>query len=148
MNNITWVKLYQKLKSIAEQNKMVKKFGGEFREQMPNFSTKDERYPLIYVVPIMQRMTSNLNYFDVDIYCVDIIQKDRDNINYIVSDCMLILNMFYKELTSNNDYDYDIITDPYITPFNNYDLDYVAGAVLRVTIEVGTFSECDIPKED
>ncbi len=43
--------LLNKLETFFNNHLQVKKFGGEFREQMPNFSTLDERYPLVYVVP-------------------------------------------------------------------------------------------------
>ncbi len=88
--------LLNKLETFFNNHLQVKKFGGEFREQMPNFSTLDERYPLVYVVPTSETSGMNTNVFTLDIYCVDIIQKDRANINTILSDCQLILNDLYQ----------------------------------------------------
>ena len=71
---------------------------GEFREQMPNFSTKDEKYPIVFVVPASGYSDLNAKAITLDIYCVDLIQDDRENINTILSDCELILNDLYHLL--------------------------------------------------
>lgn len=140
-------KLLNKLETFFNAHIQVKKFGGEFREQMPNFSTLDERYPLVYVVPTSETSGMNTNVFTMDVYCVDIIQKDRANINTILSDTQLILNDLYLYYTDGNDLSIDIISDPTMTPLNNFDLDYVAGWVGTFTFEVNQYSVCEIPLE-
>ena len=125
----------------------VKKFGGEFREQMPNFSTVDERYPLVYVVPTSETSGMNTNVFSLDVYCVDIIQKDRANINTILSDTQLILNDLYLYYTDGSDLSIEVTIPPTMTPINNQDLDYVAGWVGSFMFEVDQYSVCAIPIE-
>ena len=139
--------LLNKLETFFNAHLQVKKFGGEFREQMPNFSTMDERYPLVYVVPTSEISGMNTNVFTLEVYCVDIIQKDRANINTILSDCQLILNDFYLYYTDGSDLSVTVITDPSMTPLNNFDLDYVAGWVGTFTFEVDQYSVCAIPLE-
>lgn len=139
--------LLNKLETFFNNHLQVKKFGGEFREQMPNFSTMDERYPLVYVVPTSEISGMNTNVFTLEVYCVDIIQKDRANINTILSDCQLILNDLYLYYTDGSDLSVTIITDPSMTPLNNFDLDYVAGWVGTFTFEVDQYSVCAIPLE-
>ena len=139
--------LLNKLETFFNAHIQVKKFGGEFREQMPNFSTLDERYPLVYVVPTSETSGMNTNVFTLDIYCVDIIQKDRANINTILSDTQLILNDLYLYYTDGSDLSIDILVDPTMTPLNNFDLDYVAGWVGTFTFEVNQYSVCEIPLE-
>jgi hypothetical protein len=139
--------LLNKLETFFNAHLQVKKFGGEFREQMPNFSTMDERYPLVYVVPTSELSGMNTNVFTLDVYCVDIIQKDRANINTILSDCQLILNDLYLYYTDGSDLSVTVITDPSMTPLNNFDLDYVAGWVGTFTFEVDQYSVCAIPLE-
>jgi hypothetical protein len=139
--------LLNKLETFFNAHIQVKKFGGEFREQMPNFSTLDERYPLVYVVPTSETSGMNTNVFTLDVYCVDIIQKDRANINTILSDTQLILNDLYLYYTDGNDLSIDILIDPTMTPLNNFDLDYVAGWVGTFTFEVNQYSVCEIPLE-
>jgi hypothetical protein len=139
--------LLNKLETFFNAHLQVKKFGGEFREQMPNFSTMDERYPLVYVVPTSETSGMNTNVFTLEVYCVDIIQKDRANINTILSDCQLILNDLYLYYTDGSDLSVTVITDPTMTPLNNFDLDYVAGWVGTFTFEVDQYSVCAIPLE-
>ena len=139
--------LLNKLETFFNAHLQVKKFGGEFREQMPNFSTMDERYPLVYVVPTSELSGMNTNVFTLEVYCVDIIQKDRTNINTILSDCQLILNDLYLYYTDGTDLSVTILTDPTMTPLNNFDLDYVAGWVGTFTFEVDQYSVCAIPLE-
>jgi hypothetical protein len=107
----------------------------------------DERYPLVYVVPTSELSGMNTNVFTLDVYCVDIIQKDRANINTILSDCQLILNDLYLYYTDGSDLSVTVITDPSMTPLNNFDLDYVAGWVGTFTFEVDQYSVCAIPLE-
>jgi hypothetical protein len=139
--------LLNKLETFFNAHIQVKKFGGEFREQMPNFSTMDERYPLVYVVPTSELSGMNTNVFTLEVYCVDIIQKDRANINTILSDCQLILNDLYLYYTDGSDLSVTVITDPSMTPLNNFDLDYVAGWIGTFTFEVDQYSVCAIPIE-
>jgi hypothetical protein len=139
--------LLNKLETFFNNHLQVKKFGGEFREQMPNFSTMDERYPLVYVVPTSEISGMNTNVFTLDVYCVDIIQKDRTNINTILSDTQLILNDLYLYYTDGTDLSVTVLTDPTMTPLNNFDLDYVAGWVGTFTFEVDQYSVCAIPVE-
>jgi hypothetical protein len=139
--------LLNKLETFFNNHLQVKKFGGEFREQMPNFSTMDERYPLVYVVPTSEISGMNTNVFTLEVYCVDIIQKDRANINTILSDTQLILNDLYLYYTDGTDLSVTVLTDPTMTPLNNFDLDYVAGWVGTFTFEVDQYSVCAIPVE-
>jgi hypothetical protein len=118
---------------------------GEFREQMPNFSTMDERYPIVFASPISDVEDLNTNQFTLEIYCVDIIQKDRANLNTIVSDCHLILKDLFIYYRDDNDADLDVVGTASISFVNNFDLDYVAGAVMTITFEVAGYGSCEIP---
>jgi len=53
----------------------VKKVGSDFKEQLFNFATKDEKYPIVFVVPVTVNPADNTSEFNFDIYCFDIIQK-------------------------------------------------------------------------
>lgn len=142
----SWISLLNKIEDFCDMHLQIQKFGGEFREQMPNFATQDEKYPIIYVEPVSTNETLDLTQFVVNIYCVDIIQKDRANINTILSDCHLILRDLYLNFHDGSDLKIDIISEPSMTPLNNLDLDYVAGWVMSVTFEVETANVCEIPE--
>jgi hypothetical protein len=141
----SYIKILQKLDAFCTAHLQIKKFMGEFREQMPNFSTLNERYPIVFASPISDVEDLNTNQFTLEIYCVDIIQKDRANLNTIVSDCHLILKDLFIYYRDDNDADLDVVGTASISFVNNFDLDYVAGAVMTITFEVAGYGSCEIP---
>ena len=143
----SYITLLSKIEQFCNAHLQIKKYGGEFREQMPNFSTKNEKYPVVFVEPVSDLEDLNTNQFSINVYCVDIIQKDRANLNTIVSDCQLILKDMYVYYTNDMDAQLDVIGTSTMTPINNFDLDYVAGWVMSITFEVNTYGPCEIPME-
>ena len=123
----------------------VKKVGSDFKEQLFNFATQDEKYPIIFIVPISVTPTENTSEFNFDIYCFDIIQKDRANIITILSDTQQILNDLYVYFTYSNDYSFDVIGVPNFQPLNNDLLDYAAGYVMNITLTVNDWTNCAVP---
>lgn len=141
----SYITLLNKIEAFCNAHLQIKKYGGEFREQMPNFATIDEKYPVVFVTPTSDTENLNTNQFTIDIYCVDIIQADRANLNNIISDCQLILKDMYVYYTNDNDSDIDVVGSANMTPLNNIDLDYVAGWVMSITFEVASYGSCAIP---
>lgn len=141
----SYITLLSKIEAFCNAHLQIKKYGGEFREQMPNFSTQDEKYPIIFVTPTSDTEDLNTNQFTIDIYCVDVIQKDRSNLNTILSDCQLILKDLYVYYKNDNDTELDVVGSANMTPLNNLDLDYVAGWVMSITFEVNSYGDCAIP---
>jgi hypothetical protein len=139
--------IINKMTAFSDAHLQVKKFGSDFKEQMPNFATKDEKYPIVYAVPTSTSAGLNTRQFNFDVYCLDIIQKDRQNINVILSDTELILNDFYLYFYDGQDLSIDVISPMNTTPLNNFDLDYCAGWVMTITFEVANLPECVIPIE-
>jgi hypothetical protein len=141
----SYITLLSKIEQFCNAHLQIKKYGGEFREQMPNFSTKDEKYPVVFVEPVSDLEDLNTNQFSINVYCVDIIQKDRQNLNTIVSDCQLILKDLYTYYVNDMDAQLDVVGTSTMTPVNNFDSDYVAGWVMSITFEVATYGPCEIP---
>jgi hypothetical protein len=141
----TYQKLLNKIEAFCNAHLQIKKYKGEFKEQMPNFATLDEKYPIVFVVPNGDTEGLELNQFTLEVYCLDIIQKDRANINTIVSDCHLILKDLYLYFKDGTDFEVDVIGDPTMTPLNNDLLDYAAGWVMTITFEVEGYTVCAIP---
>jgi hypothetical protein len=141
----SYITLLSKIEQFCNAHLQIKKYGGEFREQMPNFSTKDEKYPVVFVEPVSDLEDLNTNQFSINVYCVDIIQKDRANLNTIVSDCQLILKDLYVYYINDMDAQLDVVGTSTMTPVNNFDSDYVAGWVMSITFEVSTYGACEIP---
>jgi hypothetical protein len=90
---ISYQALTDEIITFYNAHLQVKKVGTDFKEQLFNFATKDEKYPLVYVVPVDVIASDNVNLFNLEIYCFDIIQKDRTNITTILSDTQQILNL-------------------------------------------------------
>jgi hypothetical protein len=141
----SYITLLSKIEAFCNAHLQIKKYKGEFREQMPNFSTEDEKYPVVFVSPTSDVEDMNTNQFTVDIYCVDIIQKDRANLNTALSDCHLILKDLYTYYKDDGDSVVDVVGTASMNPLNNFDLDYVVGWVMSITFEVGGYGKCAIP---
>ena len=123
----------------------VKKVGSDFKEQLFNFATQDEKYPIVFIVPVSVNPADNTSEFNFDIYCFDIIQKDRANIITILSDTQQILNDLFVYFTYSNDYSFDVIGVPNFQPLNNDLLDYAAGYVMNITLTVNDWTNCAVP---
>jgi hypothetical protein len=134
-----------KIIAFYNSHLQVKKVGSDFKEQMTNFATKDEKYPIVFIVPVSVSNTENTNIFTLDIYCFDIIQKDRANIITILSDTHQILMDLYNYFTFSNDLSMDVSGIPSFTALNNDLLDYAAGYVMTITLEVSNWTDCDVP---
>ncbi len=104
-----------KIEAFYNSHLQVKKVGADFKEQMTNFATKDEKYPIVFIVPVSVSNTENTNIFTLDIYCFDIIQKDRANIITILSDTHQILMDLYNYFTFSNDLSMDVSGIPSFT---------------------------------
>lgn len=134
-----------KIISFYNAHLQVKKVGTDFKEQLYNFATKDEKYPIVFIVPVSVSNTENTNLFTLDIYCFDIIQKDRANIITILSDTHQILMDLFNYFTFSKDLSMDVSGMPTFTAINNDLLDYAAGYLMTITLEVSNWTDCDVP---
>ena len=141
----SYIQLLNKIEAFCNAHYQIQRYGGEFREQMPNLSTESEKYPIVFVTPTGGTPLYDTNQISLDIYCVDIIQKNRANINTIVSDCHLILTDLYGYFSQGSDLSVDVIGQPSQTPLNNLDLDYVAGWMMTIVFEVDGYCVEAIP---
>jgi hypothetical protein len=137
--------LINKIEAFYNDHLQVKKVGSDFNEQIPNFATKDERYPLVFITPIVASTTMDVNTISLEVYCLDIIQKDRANITVILSDCHQILVDLINYFNFSNDYSFDIVGSPSITPLNNQLLDYAAGWVMNLDVDISNWTNCQVP---
>jgi hypothetical protein len=137
--------LINKIEAFYNDHLQVKKVGSDFNEQLPNFATKDERYPLVFITPIVASTTMDVNTISLEVYCLDIIQKDRANITVILSDCHQILVDLINYFNFSNDYSFDIVGSPSITPLNNQLLDYAAGWVMTLDVDISNWTNCQVP---
>jgi hypothetical protein len=87
----------------------------------------------------------DVNTISLEVYCLDIIQKDRANITVILSDCHQILVDLINYFNFSNDYSFDIVGSPSITPLNNQLLDYAAGWVMNLDVDISNWTNCQVP---
>lgn len=146
--NTTYIKVLKVIESFASEHLQVKKFGSDFPEQLPNFGTETEEYPLLFVSPNSSIFDTNINQFTLTIYCFDVIQKDRENINTILSDTHSILNDLKIWLREGEIPGIDVDGNPNVIPVNNALLDYVAGWEMSITLDVDTYGICQIPFDE
>ena len=144
---ISYQSIVDKIIAFYNNHLQVKKVGSDFKEQMGNFATADEKYPLVYVVPTGVTPYENVSIFTLELYCFDIIQMDRANITTILSDTQQILQDLYLEFTFSDDYDFDIDGQPTFIPLNNDLLDYAAGWQMNISIVIKSWTNCQIPEQ-
>lgn len=137
-------KLIDAIDTFCTNHYQVQKFSADFLEQLPNFATQDEKYPIVFAVPTSSSPGEIVKNITLDIYCLDIIQKGRENIITILSDTELILDDLFLNLQTGDDWSYDV-TSATRTPLNNDLLDYCAGWVMTLTIEGQIHCETEIP---
>ncbi len=146
MINISYIRLLNAFESFASAHRQVRRFGSDFPEQLPNFATQKETFPILFVSPDPSVFDENQNQLTVTVYCFDIIEKDRVNINTILSDTNQILNDVYRWFKDGELFGIDVVTDtPTATPINNALLDYAAGWQMTITFDVDTYGICEIP---
>jgi hypothetical protein len=144
---ISYQSIVDKITTFYDNHLQVKKVGSDFKEQMGNFATIDEKYPLVYIVPTGVTPYENVTTFNLELYCFDIIQMDRANITTILSDTQQILQDLYLEFTFSDDYDFDIDGQPTFIPLNNDLLDYAAGWQMNISVVIPSWTNCPIPKK-
>ena len=150
--NYTYLKLLQLFESFASAHLEVRRFKSDFVEQLGNFGTEASSYPILFAAPSLANFRADefadLNEFTFTFYALDIIEKDRENINPILNTNSLILNDLHKWLKDGEIPGVEVLFASSITPVNNYGLDYLAGWQMTITVEVETYSVCEIPFKD
>ena len=117
--NVSYKKILNAFEDFATSHLQIKRFESEFEEQLPNFATEKENYPILFVSPNSSIFDENANQFTVTVSCFDIIQKDRSNINTILSDTNTIMNDVYRWFKDGEVLGIDVIDDaPNATPIN------------------------------
>lgn len=149
MVNITYIRILTAAEAFASAHLQIKRFGADFPEQLPNFATEKEKYPILFISPENSIFNLNANTFRVKVLCFDIIEKDRANITTIVSDTNQILNDFYRWFKDGEIVGIDVLEETVeCYPINNALLDYAAGWEMTITFTVDTYGICEIPFND
>jgi hypothetical protein len=151
MTNINYLTFISIIESFALSHFQVKAFHSDFLEQLPNFGSSGTTYPLLYVVPVGYNFTPNpatqsrFNRITVNVYCIDLILNDRANIPAILNTTSCILNDLFKWLTEGYIDGVDVVSGSSLRPLNNYTMESCAGWMMTLTVDLNSYSVCDIP---
>jgi hypothetical protein len=63
----------------------------------------------------------------------------------ILSDCHQILVDLINYFNFSDDYSFDIVGSPSLTPLNNQLLDYAAGWVMSLDVDISNWTDCQVP---
>ena len=146
MANTSYIRILQAVEAFASAHLQIKRFGSDFPDQLPQFSTQEDGWPILFVSPTSSAFDINTTTFQIDVYCFDIVQDDRSNLSSILSDTSLILSDLNRWILDSDPFGFDIIDDsPGASPLNNALLDGAAGWKMTLTLTCDTYGVCEIP---
>lgn len=146
----SYISLKNYIENFANQHDQIQRFESDFYDQMQNFSTDDNAFPILYMVPNNTTFGGEIDIYNVTFYCFQVIRKDRVDVMNAYSDCQLILNDLKKYIEDGPNTLFGLSPDntAISEPLREVVMDYVTGAQMTIDIEVDTYTVCDIPLND
>jgi hypothetical protein len=141
----SYITIINALNQFADNHLSVQRFKTSFFEQIDNFSSADNTFPILYAVPSDVTFDQYVDRLFFRVYCVDILQKDRSNESAILNDTLLTLRDLYNWLKIA-DNGLNVLSTARAIPVNNFLVDYTAGWYIDIEIEGQAESnDCSIP---
>lgn len=145
MATTSYTTIKNALEQFAENHLSVRRFKTSFFEQIDNFSSSDNTFPILYAIPSDVTFDQYVNRYFFRIYCVDILQKDRSNESAILNDTLLVLRDLYNWLKIA-DNGLNTLSTSRAIPVNNFLVDYTAGWYIDIEVEgTAESNDCSIP---
>lgn len=145
MATTSYTTIKNALEQFAENHLSVRRFKTSFFEQIDNFSSSDNTFPILYAIPSDVTFDQYVNRYFFRIYCVDILQKDRSNESAILNDTLLVLRDLYNWLKIS-DNGLNTLSTSRAIPVNNFLVDFTAGWYIDIEVEGQAESnDCSIP---
>lgn len=148
MSVTSYYKLTKFIDAFASAHNQVKRFQSEFEDQMPNFATVGESFPVLFMSPVSTNFGENEDIYTVNIYCYARILNDRSDLIKTFSDTQLILNDLKKYILGGDYTEFNISDNANAYPMREITMDYVVGNMMTIDISVGTYSSCEIPFDE
>ena len=124
----------------------IHRFKSSFFEQMDDFSTSGNSFPIFYAVPNDIAMEENIDVMSFRIYCLDILQKDRVNEEAILNSTYQNLRDLVNWFRNDEFNDLNVLNSPRAIPVNNFLVDFTTGWYIDVELEVSVVTnDCSIP---
>ena len=141
--------LIKTLEIFSTHHLSIRRFKCSFAEQLNNFSSSDDDFPILYSTPTDVVFQENIDEFTFRFYCVDILQKDRSNESTILNETLSVLRDLTNFIRLSDQIDLNIIGDPVATPVNNFLNDFTVGWTVDINFEaVPNTSDCVVPFTD
>lgn len=145
MGTQSYITIKNALEQFADNHLSLRRFKTSFFEQIDNFSSGDNTFPILYAIPSDVTFDEYTNRFFFRVYIVDVLQKDRSNESAILNDTLLILRDLYNWLKIS-DNGLNVLSTSRAIPVNNFLVDYTTGWYLDVEIEgLAESNDCSIP---
>ena len=134
------------LEQFSANHLSLKRFKCSFFEQMDNFSTSENSFPILYAIPNDISFEYNIDVMSFRVYCVDVLQKDRSNEQVILNETLLILRDLNNWFKQNNYNNLNVLNNPRAIPVNNFLTEFTTGWYIDIDVEVeGETNDCSIP---
>jgi hypothetical protein len=149
MSILSYNQINELFNQVAIAHYQIKRFGsGELSEADINkFISENQEYPVLWMTPVSVTTNSNVLLYSLNLLVFDLVNKDKDNEREVLSDCLQIALDVVRILRYGNA-EFNIVTEPNISPFAGRYSDWVAGWSLEIELEVDIQSNnCDIPYE-
>jgi len=142
----SYIRIKNALAYFATHHLTLKRFNCSFSEQLDNFSSSDNSFPILYCVPNDVSFLENTDSYSFRIYCLDLLQKDRSNESFVLNNTLLVLRDLVNWIRLDRENEINISNTPVARPVNNFLVDFSCGWYLDLEIEgVALASDCAIP---
>lgn len=155
MNYINIIKLFEQ---FANKHKVITRFKSDTLSELPDFTSQNEKFPILYIVPVSQNIIKYISgyksiRYTFNIYCLTpIIQLKKEESNNV----LLNQTNINTEITSQvlidlynciDDLDeLEFVYDVTLYPVNNYSNSSLQGLYGIYTFDV-EYTNCDIPMD-
>jgi hypothetical protein len=130
--------------AIAHQE--IKRYAVNSADQLNQFSTDGEAFPLLFIAPISVQVDQNTNLFTFRVYTIDRLLQDRTNYQFILNSCASIQRDLVNWLRESDDHNMNLVSNSIANEIHDNTLDYCAGWVMDMQITAPAINnDCVIP---
>ena len=134
------------LNQFSNAHLSLKRFKTSFFEQIDNFATAENSFPILYVVPGDVNFENEIDVMSFRVYCVDILQKDRSNEQPILNETLLVLRDLVNWIRMTDTLDLNVVGTPRAVPINNFLTEFTVGFYIDLAVETSPeTNDCSIP---
>jgi len=144
MNN-TYNEIIAHINLFAEHHLDVFRFETDSEDQISEVTSKDEKFPMLFVAPISNGFNYIMNGYSLRVYCYDRNMKDRSNVSNIRSKTNQILTDLDTWLRKEADMPFDLEEASTAYPFSDELMTDVTGWYIDFVFDSPASSICDIP---